>query len=275
MNQWQVLRQLRYLLLSRSWTGSSNKVFGTGSVVVSAGLIRNVKKTMRMPLALIYPTEGQSDPDHGEEPDLLSQSFTVTIATVIPGDAVGEKPIIGGNVPDRTKSEGRGIVEVEEELFAAIAKLTTDTGVVISFQGAGAARPTVDEDFGYIVQRDYLFKGWLTANRFYHPCINLVATGGSGQVSLSWTNPPDRYDRFKVVLRRASGGTVPATVTSGTGVTLSGNLAASVTDSGLSAGTYSYSLFAQYDETYDAIGETLQSADRTSSAVSRQSVTVT
>ena len=233
-------------------------------------LTRDARRTMRLPLALISPTEAEVDPDYSQEPDLIRQSITVTLVTAVPGDAIGENPIIGANVPDRTKSEGRGILELEEELFAAIEFLNTDTGVVIEHAATGAARPSLDDEIGYIVSRDYTFEAWVTADRFYHPCYKLSATGGSGQVSLTWGLPPDRYDRYRVVLRRASGSTAPSSVTAGTGVTLSGNLATSVTDSGLSAGTYSYALFAQYDET----NATPSQADRTSSSVTKTSITV-
>jgi hypothetical protein len=271
MNTYQILRQVKYLLLSRNWSGSSNKLFASGSVLISAGLTDAAKPHIRVPFALISPEDASVDPSHRNEPDLIQQSIRITICNAVPGDVLGENAIIGANIPDRTKSEGRGLLELEEEVFAAVQFLSTDNGVVIQHVATGAARPLIDPDLGYVLSREYTFEAQTTASRFYHPPIRLSATGGAGSVSLSWTLPPDRYDRFRVVLRRASGATAPATVTSGTGVTLSGNLATSVTDSGLAAGTYSYSLFAQYDET----NSTPSQADRTSAAVSKTSITVT
>lgn len=67
-------------------------------------------------------------------------------------------------------------------------------------------------------------------------------------VTLSWTNPSGRFDLHRIIMRRAAGSTAPATVTDGTGVTLGSDLATSVADTGLAAGTYSYSAFAGYDE---------------------------
>ena len=271
MNTWQCLRQLRYLLLARTWAGTGSVVFGSGAVHVSAMPTEKAKPFIRPPLCLLWPGSMRVDPEYGEEPDLLIQEVNASLMTVAPGDHVGQKPMIGGNVPDRTKSEGRGILEIEEEFFAAIEKLSTDTGIVIQNRTSGGSDPSYDPDFGYIVSRNYQLELVVTADRFYHPCANLVATGGSGSVSLSWSNPPDRYDRYRVVLRRASGTTAPTSVSGGTGVTLSGNLATSVTDSGLAAGTYSYALFAQFDET----NATASQADRTSDSVTRTSVTVT
>lgn len=275
MNVWQITRQLRYLLLSRNWSGSSNRVFPIESVVATVAAPKSQAKFMRVPMVFIFPSDGASDPWHSQEPGLLQQSFVIKTLVAIPGDTHGENAMIGANVADRTLSEGRGVLEIEEELYSAIERLTVDSGIVIQNVALGSMTPILDEDLGYIMERQYTFQAICTSARYYPAPINFVATGGTGQVALSWIVPADRYDRFRVVLRRASGGTPPATVSDGTGVTLSGNLAASVTDSGLAAGSYSYSLFAQYDETNDAAnGDTLAQADRTSSAITRQSVAV-
>jgi len=234
----------------------------------------DAKKTIRTPVALVYPVNSSADPQHGEQPQLIQATINITVVTTVPGDAVGEKTIIGGNVPDNTKSEGKGILEIEEEVFNTIGSLQVDNGITISFQTANMRQPTYDPNFGYIAFRDLSFKCWCTVIRQYHPVSYLTATGGSGQVALEWGLPPDRFDRYRVVLRRASGGTAPATISDGTGVTLSANLATSVTDTGLAAGTYSYSIFATYDEKDGRPGGTPASDERVSSAVIRQSISV-
>ncbi len=108
-----------------------------------------------------------------------------------------------------------------------------------------------------------------TAARF-HPCPRFKATGGVGSVALSWTLPPARFDRLKIVLVRKSGSSAPSSVTDGTVVTLSGDLATSKTDT-LAAGTYSYSIFAAYDETH----ATPTTAEQYSAAASVTGVVVT
>ncbi len=251
MNIWQILRQLKYLLLARVWTGSGNVVFPSGSVKVSEQLTENVKQTgMRTPICVLAPGVNQTDPEHREEPDLFQQDVRATVIVSIPGDQVGENPMIGANVPDRTKSEGRGLLEIEEELFNAIGLLNTDFGVVIQSSSSGAAMPSLDPTLGYVLSRDYMFQAWATASRYYHAPTRLQATAlGGGSVSLSWVLPPDRFDRYQIILRRASGSTAPSSVTGGTGVTLSGNLATSVTDTP-GAGTWSYSVWCGYDENH-------------------------
>lgn len=273
MNVWQLCRHLRYLLLARTWAGTGSAVFGSGSVFCSETLPSDfqVKGSARLPCALVYPTEATSDPQYNEEPDLIQQNIIITvIGPAIPGDSIGEKALIGGNVPDRTKSEGRGLLEFEPEIKSAVGRLLPDNGVSIAFHTASASKPVIDATLGYLHYRDYTFKAWLTQDRIFPPARYLVATGGSGQVALTWTVPADRYDRYRVVLRRASGSTAPASITTGTGVTLSGNLATSVTNTSLAAGTYSYSLFATYDES----SATPDSDDEVSSAVTRTGVSV-
>jgi len=230
---------------------------------------------MRFPAILIYPADASTDPLHGEEPDLIEQSIVVTlISPAMPGDATGEKAMIGGNTATFTASEGRGLLAFDTEINDAIGRLQTDSGVVIASFTSGATRVQADPQLGYILWRDYTFKAYVTMDRFYHPCVNLTATGGAGQVVLAWSVPPDRYDRYRVVLRRATGATAPASISAGTGVSLSANLATSVTDSGLGAGTYSYALFGTYDQVQIRPASTPDSDDQSSAAVTRTSITV-
>lgn len=78
------------------------------------------------------------------------------------------------------------------------------------------------------------------------PVTNLTAgTPAANTVPLSWTNPVDS-DLAAIVVRYAAGSTPPATVSSGTGVTVSPATATSVTVSGLSASTgYAFAVFAR------------------------------
>lgn len=94
-----------------------------------------------------------------------------------------------------------------------------------------------------------------------------------GDATLAWRVPPDRFDRFRVRLRRAAGATAPATSTDGTNVAIA-DLATGVTDSP-GAGEFSYALFGQYDETQGKDrGGTPATAERDSVSVTR-TVTVT
>ncbi len=69
-----------------------------------------------------------------------------------------------------------------------------------------------------------------------------------GTVNLSWALPATRFDTRRVMLRRESGAVIgDFTPTTGTEVTLSGDLATSEADVP-GAGTFTYALFFVYDE---------------------------
>ena len=109
-----------------------------------------------------------------------------------------------------------------------------------------------------------------TTTEHFHPCPRFNATGGVGSVTLAWTLPPARFDRLRVVLIRKAGSSAPTSVSDGTAVTLSGDLATSKTDT-IAAGTYSYSLFAVYDETH----ATPTTVEKYSAAATKTAIVVT
>lgn len=268
MTPWQCARQLRYLLLAAAWpTGAAERVFG--AVVVSQAPNDRVLGNVRLPLALIRLGGGTSD---DQEPRLVRETLEVVLMAQVPGDPLGEAALIGGpRAGGAGSSAGRGVLELEEVLMGAAAQLGGADGVRLRLAGKGRGQAAPDAVHGAIAARGYVFEGWLGSERSYPAPVNLVATpAGSGAVNLSWTLPPQRFDRLEVVLRRAAGSTPPASATDGTGVTLASAMATSVTDDP-GAGTFSYALFAGYDET----SETPTTTDRWSSAVSRAGVVVT
>ena len=225
---------------------------------------------MPPPLALIRPDTAESDPKFDEQPGLIRATVIVRLVAAVAGDEVGENALIGGNRVDGLYgARNRGLFEIEEEMYGAIGKLNEISGIKIAAREKGAVLAEVDAQLGYVCFRDYSFELWCTKNRFYHGPTRVTATGAAGQVALTWTLPPDRFDRNTMYLRRAAGATPPALVTDGTAVTLSSALATSVTDSGLAAGAYSYSLFCGYDDFEE---DTVRSY---SEAVSKASVMVT
>lgn len=226
----------------------------------------NAAGILVVPMALLRPDGATSDSGHDEEPDLVEQIVGLRLAVAIPGDAIGENALIGANRVGQTDSRGRGLLEIEEEVFAAIERLNDIDGVRIQSRAKSAATAVLHERIGYIGMRDYSFEAICTADRFYHPGSKLTATAlGGGSVSLTWVLPPDRYDRLRVKLRRAAGSTPPATPSAGTGVTLSGDFATSVTDAP-GVGTFSYSLFGMYDESG---ADPLATEERNSDPVSK------
>lgn len=261
MNPWQVVRQLAYLTKARDWTGTSESVFGR---VMLASRIDDDEDLAQgnMPLCVIRPLAGRSDPEFGEEPDLILQDLAVRLMASVEADPTGETALIGSNYgASLTSSAGAGILQVERELMAAVKRLQDVDGVRCYLKASSVA--AVERFHGSVVAiREYRFEALCGAEPYYHPATRLAASDlTGGQASITWTLPPDRFDRYRVVLRRAAGATAPTTISGGSGVTLSGDLATSVTDSP-GAGQFSYALFATYDET----GPTPASDDQVSDA---------
>ena len=165
MNTWQVCRQIQYLLRQRAWTGSATKVFHTDSVLITSAPRESALEQLIMPAALIRPMGATSD---DEEPDLISQDIAVTIAVAHAGDAFGEYSMVGGQRLGQEESQGRGLLEIEEEVFAAIELVNTDDGVVIQYRATSEVQPQLVQN-QYLLFRDYLFRADLTADRYYHP----------------------------------------------------------------------------------------------------------
>lgn len=255
MNEWQAMRQIEYLLRQRKWPGGATPVFAPGSVLSTVAPEEGAIRTMISPIVLLKPMEGQVDPDKKTQLDLEQQGVELMLVTVNPGDVIGHKALLGGNRPSpgatfgQTSSKGRGLLEVQTELKAAVRELNNVNGVRAQYSSQSHIGATIEPKSLYIAWRTYRFTLWCMDDLFYHPCRNFAATAlGGGQVSMTWKIPPTRWDSFRVVLRRAAGAVAPASITAGTGIALAGNLSTSKTDTP-GAGTFSYALFFTYDET--------------------------
>jgi len=251
MNTQQISKQLRFLLEAQNWTGSGNTVFG--DVKVSNSVVEGVIKDLRTPFVLLGIGSATPDP---EEPDLLTQNIIARLVVASHGDKYGENVMIGGSrTSGLTDSAGKGLLEVEEELFNAIFLLNDLEGIRIQSRAVSIINASETSAKKHVAFRDYSFETWVTADRYYHAPLVFTAVdaAGAGDADLTWTLPPSRYDFNStsplggIIVRVAAGSTAPATPTAGTGVTV-GAFATSVTDSP-GAGTFSYAVFAGYDET--------------------------
>lgn len=281
MDAWQAGRQIAKRLILATWEDSPSNVVLTGSATVSEGadaamlsetgyLQQAALSTSDSPFAKVFKlTQSQDDDAPGRSRVARWRVYVVQLGHGLDGTTAPSRNATQG----QGKSEGRTINEVVGRLLESafsngqlidsthgLMGRVVEVGRVVQLALANSVYQTID-----------LEVYTQTAARFYHPPRNLVATGGVGQVALTWVLPPTRFDTITTpILRRASGATAPTSVTSGTGVTLSAG-ATSVTDSGLAAGTYSYSIFMPYDET----STSPTTADRWSGATSVTSVTVT
>lgn len=166
MNEHTLMNSLKTELVAQTWTGSSNVVFPSGSVAVVPDLdlaMEAALKTMRTPFALMKLEESTSDPDYDEDPNFVRLGVKVRLAVTIPGDAVGENAVMGANkTGGSTKSEGRGLLELEQELHNAIGKVNAKESIVLQCRQKGATGGAVVEGKLNTAFRDYTFEGFGT-----------------------------------------------------------------------------------------------------------------
>ena len=256
MNSWQVLQQIAFETRRLAWADSpAERVFHPDAVLVSGAITRSALAELTPPLVFLYPGPYQADPEvHGLGVQTIQGRLTVAAE-----DEQGQMALIGGNRTGGAGSTaGRGLLEVESVWCDALDRLNHLVGIRLTGGWAGAAEPSHDPDLGYVVTRVYSWECPVTTAPTYTPPARLQATdAGGGAVTLTWALPPTRYDlgpatawapaRGQMILRRASGATAPAGPALGTAVALGSALATGVTDTP-GAGTWSYALFAEYDE---------------------------
>lgn len=245
MNALELVEALKTKLRAITWPdGNQASLFGT--VVASQLPPPAALARCPLPLALVRVGGAGSDP---QEPRLLTQQIEIVLVVAGGLDDLREQALTGGARADGAGgSAGRGLLEVEPLFLDAVAKLDGSDGIRLVLRNQGNAVAAEDPTHGYVVTRAFTFQARVQVEASYPPPTAFTAADqGGGDVDLAWTLPTSRSYRYQVVLRRASGSTPPASATAGTGVTLGGNLATSVTDSP-GAGTWSYSLFMGYDE---------------------------
>lgn len=245
MNVWQVAKQLRYILRSADWPGNGDPVFG--AVHVTNGLAEEEYALLKMPGCLISIGDSVSD---AEDPDYVIQNFMVSWMCQVAGDVRGESPLLGASRPSgNTSSRGRGVLEIEEEVSRALRQMQDSVGVRLLGRRRSTPEVGLFSDFGYVALRSMMVEVKCTDARYYHPPRDVVATAGGGNVTVTWTDPPDRYDRRRLRLRRSNSATPPSDESSGTDLGFVALGVNTYLDVAPGAGTWSYAVFASYTDT--------------------------
>ncbi len=265
MNIWQVSRQLKYLLGIETWDDSPNDVvFGANGTYITAGIAQEAVGRVRMPCVLLKPGDAQVDE---ENDDLITQEIELQVVAVSKSDPMGEHVLIGGPRASEGQSAGKGVLELMAPVLSAVGEVGKQNGVSLRATHASQAEVAQVDGLGFVSTVSLILEAVCVAQKTYAPVHNLKLTNPSGtQVTLTWDNPATRFDSRRIVVRRASGDTPPASITAGTDVALAGNFSTSVTEDP-GAGTFSYAVFAVYDERGD-------SADGPSSASLTGRITV-
>jgi hypothetical protein len=116
-------------------------------------------KTMRTPFALLQPLSSASDPEFDQLPNLVQLQFQVRILVMVPGDAIGENAVMGGQrTGGSTASEGMGIFDVEQRVFNAIGTLNQLESIIIQCRQKGGLNAAIVAEKTYVAWRDLTFE---------------------------------------------------------------------------------------------------------------------
>ena len=264
MNSWQIEKQLEYLLKKRRWANDAAKklVFAPGSVLIAPDPLvafETIGKEEIFPAVCISNTGHDTDPEAKQDPELVLWRFNVRLATANANDQYGRAALMGAakNVEGLASSRGRGLDELLSEVSVTLEALSPTTGgitvLAVPLDGTGAM---VDQGRIWAAYRDFNLEVWGTRSLYYHPPENLYKTG-STSVVVHWSLPPDRHDLFELVLCRVAGSTPTTDPTVGVvdswDIPYSGLPSLKADTPG--AGTWSWSLFAGYDDLREAPSE--------------------
>jgi hypothetical protein len=242
----QLILRMKNVAIARRWLGSAggDPVFAAESVLCSPMPTAEAWLRLRRPILFLSVEDGAGDPE-GEATDYMRQRVRGTLVVSHAGDLFGEKALIGAHRESKLTGAGRGLLEVQKEVYAALRNLGPERGVRVRSIAQSAAVPELIENVGYVISRDYRFEGDVTTFETCPEPREVGATLAGATVTLSWAAPDDTTDLVTYVVRRVAGPVPVAFRTEGTGIALGSPLDLSVADSP-GPGTWTYSVFARY-----------------------------
>lgn len=262
MSPWQVANECRHRLTQRHWEGNGayEVVFHAKSVIETSANPDVALAELILPVAMVRPIGSESD---AFDPRLLAERFEVTVVAAVAGGRVGRESLMGGSrAGGQGSSSGRGALEIETEVLAAIGKVDQSGGIRLNLISKTATEPQFMEGRGFVTTRTLVFEAQCTAVLYYHPPLRLAATAlGGGVARLTWLNAPTRWDSRAVRVSYAAGATAPATYGAGTAVVIPTAHPTTV-DVTTGAGTFSFAAFEAYTETGAASDERYSDQER-------------
>lgn len=238
MNPWQMALQIRHKLRTVAWAGDSGAVvFGSRGARIIAGLPTEEQIPPAYPWALISIGPGTADETH---PDLLEQTFTIYVAVLVMGDALGEQALVGGPA-SLTASAGRGVAEVSAQARSAVENQTGSDGAHLILSSVATGEPVVLGGGRHLAMAEMTVDAVCTSALYYHPPQEVYYDG------TAWTWNGDqcsnRYDFLQYRLVEKSG-TSPSSDPSDGTVVYTGSTARWA---GYASADNTYTVFADYD----------------------------
>jgi len=244
----QLLRQLEYIAKSLAWSSGDPVFFDV--VISSLGWEFLVDSDLRHPYLIITHSSSSSSP---ENPQIKTVSVSLTIVVIHEGDPFGRLASIGGHGShDDTDSAQKGVLELQEKLWASIHLKSRGDGIIYQLGGksdrllSGVGTRSQEVIAVLEMGADIL----IFEESVYPSPSKMTAVQSGSDVVLTWVDHAERYDRIStggIIVARKSGSNPTsadqiATVAAGV---------ETYTDVAPGSGTWYYGLFAKYDETND------------------------
>lgn len=272
MNAWQIAKQLRYSFRAQAWPGGGSLIWGN-RVHCTNNMALAEYAHLGAPAMLIAVNDDEQD---DQTAGYVKQVFTATYWCSVPGDMRGENALIGANrTGGAAASSGRGILEYAEEVARTLRQIQETLGIKIIGRRKSDVGTGILEGLGYVAMRQTIFQAQCTDSRYYHPPLRVDASVAGPTVTVTWADPPTRFDGVSrtLQLRRAAGATPPATITDGTQVALIARGVQTYADAP-GVGTWSYTLFAGYTDSGAASNENYSEGTATEEGISVTAVVV-
>jgi hypothetical protein len=157
MSPRQIVERIQAILAARTWPAGS-RVFS--SVPATPRGVAEAIASNRMPCAFIQVGPGTPDPD---DSGLVEQVVTVFVFVAVYGNAVGGNAILGANrTGGAGASQGRGLLEIETQVKAAIQQLGPADNVNLIEMPSSDASIVGPEQAPHAAYREYSFRAWCT-----------------------------------------------------------------------------------------------------------------
>ena len=246
MSPSQLAQQIKHLLEQATWPVEGGEVvFGDrGSVVVFAGAPTEEQIPAGLPFCLVGIDNASFD---DEDPNHLTQEFTITVAAEVAGDPMGEHALIGGSTSSLAHSAGRGVAEVSEQVRRAVQDLTGADGAMVQLSGAATSAPQLLGRQRHIALQDLTLSAVCTSTAYYSPPSRLRWSAGVWR----WDGDhcSDRFDFSEFILMRKQGTQASVDPDDGTQIYHGHNTEYEAVKSN----GYTYTVFATYSSRGNAV----------------------
>lgn len=249
----QTLKQLENLADNLTWADTSKRVFAKDAVLYSALPWSQLIQIpdLRYPWCIFNLISASNHPEiHG----LMDVTFRASIGVKQENDRLGKAIISGGRQAFTTgDSDAKGVLQLKTKLSEELRLLTRDNGIIFGVRETSLAVGGLDVGQSQIAVLETDYEAIVFEDEFFPDVYNLTGSQSGSDAVLVWSaDPPARYDRLNIVIRRGtnSGDAAPTSVTGGVAVG-AGTVALGVktiTDTAPGNGTWNYTVFGAYDE---------------------------